>query len=148
MWGKNHKEEFIMKMRKGFTLVELLIVIIIIGILAAAILLSSGSASDSAMATKAISEMRSIKAAVISYAAERAGSFAANAFEAANIKNTVGVLMDSPDVVKYYKVEFNKDSGSVDITPDTLTTTAMQKVKDSPATDANGTMSFRIPKVK
>ena len=136
-----------MKMRKGFTLVELLIVIIIIGILAAAILLSSGSASDSAMATKAISEMRSIKAAIITYSAERAGSFAEDAFEPAKIVGTVGVLMDSPDIVKYYTVKFTKGSGSVDITPATLTDTALQKVKDSPATDANGTMSFRIPKV-
>ena len=46
-----------MKMRKGFTLVELLIVIIIIGILAAAMLMSSGSATDAATASTAISEM-------------------------------------------------------------------------------------------
>ena len=52
-----------MKARKGFTLVELLIVIVIIGILAAAMLLSSGSASDSAEAARIISDLRNMKAA-------------------------------------------------------------------------------------
>lgn len=67
-----------MKMRKGFTLVELLIVIIIIGILAAAMLLSSGSASDSAAATAALSEMRAIKAAVVMHAANAGGRLSAD----------------------------------------------------------------------
>jgi prepilin-type N-terminal cleavage/methylation domain-containing protein len=51
------------KMRKGFTLVELLIVIVIIGILAAAMLLSSSSATASAEAANIISELRNLKAA-------------------------------------------------------------------------------------
>ena len=57
------------KVRKGFTLVELLIVIVIIGILAAAMLLSSGSASASAEASNIISGMRSLKSSVIVFIA-------------------------------------------------------------------------------
>ena len=50
---------------KGFTLVELLIVVIIIGILAGMMMLSTGSATDTAHATKLLSDMRNVKAATL-----------------------------------------------------------------------------------
>lgn len=56
---------FDMRMRRGFTLVELLIVIVIIGILAAAMLLSSGSATASARAAAIISDLRNLKSAAL-----------------------------------------------------------------------------------
>ena len=59
-----------MKMRKGFTLVELLIVIVIIGILAAAMLLSSTSATASATASNVVTELRGLKAAASMFFAD------------------------------------------------------------------------------
>lgn len=71
--------------KKGFTLVELLIVIIIIGILAGAMLLVAGSGTDKATATKIVSDLRSLKSACLMYYADNnswppTGSGASSAF--------------------------------------------------------------------
>lgn len=57
--------------RKGFSLVELLIVIIIIGMLASVMMLLMGVAEDKAEATSILSDMRSMKAAVIIHKLEK-----------------------------------------------------------------------------
>ena len=99
-----------MKMRKGFTLVELLIVIIIIGILAAAMLLSSGSASDSAAATAALSEMRAIKAAIVMHAANAGGRLNVKSVDI----NLVSNDMEKPTViVAKYDVGVKNDGEAV-----------------------------------
>jgi len=56
--------------RKGFTLVELLIVIVVIGILSAMMMLSSTEAVSSAKAAKIISDLRNLKTAVLAWYAD------------------------------------------------------------------------------
>ena len=53
--------------RKGFTLVELLIVIVVIGILSAMMMLSSTEAVNSAKASNVISNLRNLKTAALAY---------------------------------------------------------------------------------
>lgn len=138
-----------MKMRKGFTLVELLIVIIIIGVLAAAMLLSSGAATETARASNAIAEMRSMKAAIIIIAANKGG---------------IGITQDliSLDaIVPYMDVKFAKDNfkevvfngntGIVSLEVDDTAGKAYaaegirQKIRESAATDdTTGQMVFNI----
>ncbi|MDR1377431.1 MAG: prepilin-type N-terminal cleavage/methylation domain-containing protein [Synergistaceae bacterium] len=93
-----------MKVRKGFTLVELLIVIVIIGILAAAMLLSSSSATASAEAANIISELRNLKAATMMFFADSMD--AVNRGDADTVinasgsaKTLLGKYMDNPEKI-------------------------------------------------
>lgn len=53
--------------KKGFTLVELLVVIIILAILAGMLLLSTGTATTMAEATKIVSDIRMLHSALLAY---------------------------------------------------------------------------------
>jgi prepilin-type N-terminal cleavage/methylation domain-containing protein len=90
-----------MKVRKGFTLVELLIVIVIIGILASSMLLSSGSATAAAEATNIISELRTLKAATMMFFSDSMADVRASTFistvNSGSIKLFLGKYMDNPE---------------------------------------------------
>ena len=84
------------KVRKGFTLVELLIVIVIIGILAAAMLLASSSATDNAEASNVINDLRSMKtAAMMLYADTKLGSASSAAATTLDLA-ALAKYMDNP----------------------------------------------------
>ena len=135
-----------MKMRKGFTLVELLIVIVIIGILAAAMLLSGGSASDSASAAGAVSEMRALKAATIMHAAN-VGKLDSATFSIQSISKD----MEKPaEIVVKYTATVDGTGENVTIAPVSgkFTSGALKKIQDNIATESDGTMKFSVPMVK
>ena len=73
------------KMRKGFTLVELLIVIAIVGILGVMGLISGSEATDAAKATRIVDEFNKISAAMMMYYADNYTSADANDLTADNL---------------------------------------------------------------
>ncbi|MDR2179536.1 MAG: prepilin-type N-terminal cleavage/methylation domain-containing protein [Synergistaceae bacterium] len=102
------------KMRKGFTLVELLIVIVIIGILASSMMLSSGSATAAAEASNVVTELRNLKAATlmlfIDSMDEARGSGFATSINNGEAKDFLAKYMDNPEKLNenfLFKVEDN-----------------------------------------
>ena len=70
--------------RKGFTLVELLIVIVVIGILSAMMMLSSTEAVSSARASNIVSNLRNLKTAALSYYVDNVDTYDVSTVENAN----------------------------------------------------------------
>ena len=71
--------------RKGFTLVELLIVIVVIGILSAMMMISSSEAVSSAKATNIVNNLRAVKVAALAYYADHSDKFDSNNLKMANL---------------------------------------------------------------
>ncbi|GHS87015.1 hypothetical protein AGMMS49957_06150 [Synergistales bacterium] len=106
-----------LRAKKGFTLVELLIVIVIIGILVGAMLLSSGSATATAKASAALSELRGLKAAVIVYMADHGGSAPVSGIIKAGAAGGLGdiaTMVDNPAKFSYdqYTIVYSGDVAS------------------------------------
>jgi general secretion pathway protein G len=105
--------------RKAFTLVELLIVIIIIGILSSVMLLLMGTAEDKAEATAILSDMRSMKSAMVIFKLEK-GRWPVLTSDETEIKKLFGgaslenfSLMSSGDEYAYVLYDLIDYSGGV-----------------------------------
>ena len=120
-----------MKMRKGFTLVELLIVIVIIGVLAAAMLLSSGSATASAEASNIITNLRGLKAAALMLYADSMDDFNKANPETPTIADAAK-YMDNPGKVKAggYSIEVDTTDKTKWFIKADLSSTGLNVAKD------------------
>ncbi len=88
--------------RKGFTLVELLIVIVVIGILSAMMMLSSTESVASAKANNIISNLRNLKTAVLSW-------YTDNIYMVVKVGNDYKIKTDTKTILLS---EFVKNNGS------------------------------------
>ena len=86
--------------RRGFTLVELLIVIVVIGVLAAMMMLSSTEAVSSARASNIVSNLRNLKTAATAMYVDRLDS--ASGMEAGEVASNGTTASKSFDVVLKY----------------------------------------------
>ena len=77
------------KTRKGFTLVELLIVIVVIGILSAMMMLSSNEAVTTARANNVASNLRNLKTAALAYYTDHITETEENSFNLADKKDAI-----------------------------------------------------------
>ena len=91
--------------RKGFTLVELLIVIVVIGILSAMMMLSSTEAVSSAKAADIISDLRNLKTAALAYYADNLDEADKSGFNLANNKTKVWKYLGTVSVDSKYDLE-------------------------------------------
>lgn len=104
--------------RKGFTLVELLIVIVVIGILSAMMMLSSTEAMSSAKASNIAANLRNFKTAVLAWYADHAdlvlpdGKINVTVKENGNGKEVTGVRIQNVykngsdlGIAKYFNTE-------------------------------------------
>lgn len=105
--------------KKGFSLVELLIVIIIIGILSSVMLLLMGTAEDKAEATAILSDMRSMKSAMVIFKLEK-GRWPVRTSDDAEIQRLFGgaslegfSLMSSGDEYAFVLYDLNGQSDGV-----------------------------------
>lgn len=94
--------------RKGFTLVELLIVIVVIGILSAMMMLSSTEAVSSARASAIISDLRNWKTAALAYYVDHMDSIDKKPDTQVASKDVAKYLSNTP--AKGYSIEVENNT--------------------------------------
>ena len=104
--------------RKGFTLVELLIVIVVIGILSAMMMLSSTEATTSAKVAAIVSNMRNIKTATLAYYTDNMDTYA-NSTAVPSLSDILPYINGEniPELTKTnpsYSIKKNTTSGNAD----------------------------------
>ena len=102
--------------RKGFTLVELLIVIVVIGVLSAMMMLSSTEAVSSAQAARVITAMTNLKKAVVAWYVDNHDNIVTDN-EGYKIKTAKGKLEKLSDYIKNNKtaiLKYLNNSDSID----------------------------------
>ncbi|MBQ6972182.1 MAG: type II secretion system protein [Synergistaceae bacterium] len=91
--------------RRGFTLVELLIVIVVIGILSAMMMMSSTEATTSAKVSNIVSNLRNLKTAALAFYADSMDYFTGN--PTADLKDHQALIRkylgnnNGPDIADY-----------------------------------------------
>ena len=124
--------KWIKKNKKGFTLIELMLVIAIIGILVAAAVLSYGNSTEKAKEATAFSDMETIATAVNVYYGETGTPLTGElSAKVCPTLTTAGYLQTCPTVPHkdgIYDVRFNKDSNN-NMTVDIVYTSNKAKVR-------------------
>lgn len=111
-------------MRKGFTLIELIVVIAIIAVLAAIIAPNALKAIDKAKVSAVIGDYRSIKTAALSYYADTAAWPSSSLTDGGFLTDvdTIGVKWDGPYVESWPKdtlgtFRWCSNTGAANVTP-------------------------------